>query len=106
METHDHLQKILDDASRLLSGISEVSLHSTLQSYSILRPSLMQEHTGSHGEPLRSLITSLRHPGPKSRALEAPSSDEDSNDEGYPSVREVAESILDSQDILLTVLFK
>ena len=102
MEPFTEQQRLLSEATSLLSPFTTGSLLEALRHSSGLRPSLLQEYSVQLPVSLRERVVSLRSYGPKVKVLPAPSSDEDSEPR-TATAREVSESIIDSQDIILTV---
>ena len=103
MEDVHVFDQLLTQARKLLAPVDSASLHFLLSHYSILRPSLMQEHSGAHDDDFKAVIKSLRQMGPRSKQLKAPSSDSESDSQGSPSLHRSSECIIDSQEILLSV---
>lgn len=95
------LDKLLDQASALFSSIDS-RLYSRIVNQSSSRPSLMNTASQS----LKSMSHRLNSFGPHPVYLvEEGSSDEGSIEEkSFPSIRQVTESILDSQYTTITVL--
>ena len=110
MEEQVTFESILTQARALLSIVPAEHLHCTITKNPTLRHSLIPLSRTACAEPCPRAYADLMRrlwdlsPSQTHMPAHEPSSDEESKDDGFPSVRAVAESVLDSRQVFLTVL--